>query len=113
MSEKEPPPVEEATPQPEETEHYAAGFRLALVLASMTLVFFLMMLDMSILATVSYLPQLFTHGFRVLTVETKAIPYITRDFDSLLDVGWYGSAYQLARYIILSLRQDFTSQISG
>lgn len=37
-------------------DHYATGFKLALILASMTLVFFLMMLDMSILATVRHPP---------------------------------------------------------
>jgi hypothetical protein len=29
---------------------------------------------------------------------TQAIPQMTSDFNSLEDVGWYGSAYQLARY---------------
>ncbi|XPS95368.1 hypothetical protein M3J09_004659 [Ascochyta lentis] len=51
------------------------GFPLWAFLISMTVVYFLMMLDMSILST--------------------AIPYITDEFSSLLDVGWYGSAYQL------------------
>ncbi|KAF3067388.1 putative HC-toxin efflux carrier TOXA [Daldinia childiae] len=30
------------------------------------------------------------------TILATAIPYITDEFHSLLDVGWYGSAYQLA-----------------
>jgi hypothetical protein len=30
----------------------------------------------------------------------QAIPKITTDFESLLDVGWYGSAYTLARFVI-------------
>ncbi|EUC27722.1 hypothetical protein COCCADRAFT_110947 [Bipolaris zeicola 26-R-13] len=54
---------------------YLSGFRLWAFLISMTLVYFLMMLDMSILST--------------------AIPHITDEFNSLLDVGWYGAAYQL------------------
>ncbi|KAF2996712.1 hypothetical protein E8E13_005642 [Curvularia kusanoi] len=54
---------------------YLDGFRVWAFLISMTLVYFLMMLDMSILST--------------------AIPYITDEFKSLLDVGWYGAAYQL------------------
>lgn len=29
----------------------------------------------------------------------KAIPYITDEFHSLLDIGWYGSAYTLATYV--------------
>ncbi|KAE8849753.1 hypothetical protein PTNB85_00169 [Pyrenophora teres f. teres] len=57
-------------------EHtYMSGFALAAVMVTFTLVYFLLMLDISILST--------------------AIPYITDEFHSLLDVGWYGSAYQL------------------
>ncbi|CAO1604832.1 hypothetical protein XANCAGTX0491_008372 [Xanthoria calcicola] len=74
-------------------DHYATGFKLALILASMTLVFFLMMLDMSILAT--------------------AIPYITDDFDSLLDVGWYGSAYQLASASLQPLTGKIFSRLNS
>lgn len=57
-------------------EEYPRGIKLVLILLAGTLVQFVMMLDQSIIAT--------------------AIPRITNDFDSLLDVGWYGSAYQLA-----------------
>ncbi|KAK3683404.1 MFS multidrug transporter [Podospora appendiculata] len=67
------------TNAPGETgEVYITGFRLWLILISGTVVQFLIMLDHSVLAT--------------------AIPRITTEFDSLLDVAWYGSAYQLARY---------------
>jgi hypothetical protein len=53
-----------------------------------------MMLDMSIIVTVSmYHPS---HA-SVLLISTKAIPRITTDFHSLNDVGWYGSAYLLAK----------------
>ncbi|KAK9349974.1 putative MFS general substrate transporter [Lipomyces doorenjongii] len=55
---------------------HLTGLKLMLVLASVTLVVFLMLLDMSIIVT--------------------AIPRITSQFHSLPDVGWYGSAYQLA-----------------
>lgn len=55
------------------------GIRLWLVLTSVTLVAFLMLLDMSIIVT--------------------AIPKITNEFHSLGDVGWYGSAFLLAKYI--------------
>ncbi|KAJ5752266.1 Major facilitator superfamily domain general substrate transporter [Penicillium odoratum] len=57
-------------------EEYITGFKLWAILISGTLVQFVMMLDRSIIAT--------------------AVPYITDEFHSLLDVGWYGSAYQLA-----------------
>ncbi len=55
---------------------YISGAKLVAVIASITLVAFLMLLDTSIVAT--------------------AIPSITNEFHSLPDVGWYGSAYQLA-----------------
>ncbi|KAL3426835.1 efflux pump [Phlyctema vagabunda] len=61
----------------ETDEHdYITGVKLAVVIASITLVCFLMMLDMSIVVT--------------------AIPRITSDFHSLQDVGWYGSTYLLS-----------------
>ncbi|KAL4953389.1 putative MFS transporter [Aspergillus filifer] len=49
--------------------------QLVTVIFPVTLAYFLLMLDTSIVAT--------------------AIPQITSRFNSLLDVGWYGSAYQL------------------
>ncbi|KAJ5982619.1 Major facilitator superfamily domain general substrate transporter, partial [Penicillium sp. IBT 35674x] len=62
----------------EQTEKgtYVSGVRLFLVWAPLSLVVFLMLLDISIVAT--------------------AVPKITSDFHSLGDVGWYGSAYLLA-----------------
>ncbi|MCJ1277841.1 hypothetical protein MMC21_005655 [Puttea exsequens] len=50
--------------------------KLAILIVALTLVVFLMMLDIAIIAT--------------------AIPRITSDFHSLRDVGWYGSAYLIA-----------------
>ncbi|KJR89519.1 MFS transporter [Sporothrix schenckii 1099-18] len=55
---------------------YVTGVKLWLVVLALSLAFFIMMLDMSIVAT--------------------AIPRITNEFHSLNDVGWYGAAYQLA-----------------
>ncbi|KAB5566098.1 putative MFS multidrug transporter [Coniochaeta sp. 2T2.1] len=55
---------------------YLEGLQLVLVIACVTLVCFLVLLDTSIIAT--------------------AIPRITDQFQSLPDVGWYGGAYQLA-----------------
>ncbi|KAL4780057.1 major facilitator superfamily-domain-containing protein [Aspergillus varians] len=60
----------------EDDGEYITGFKLWAILILGTLVQFVMMLDQSIIAT--------------------AVPYITDEFHSLLDVGWYGSAYQLA-----------------
>ncbi|KAI9684239.1 MAG: hypothetical protein M1822_005712 [Bathelium mastoideum] len=61
---------------PEEEQPTMSGMKLALIIVPVTFVYFLVMLDGSIVST--------------------AIPQITDEFESLLDVGWYGSAYQLA-----------------
>ncbi|KAH8799833.1 major facilitator superfamily-domain-containing protein [Xylogone sp. PMI_703] len=69
--------LEEKSPAPAEDEsEYISGFKLAAVVASCTMAGFLMLLDTSIVAT--------------------AIPRITTQFHSLHDIGWYGTAYQLA-----------------
>lgn len=52
-------------------------------MAGITLVCFLMLLDISILST--------------------ATPKITTDFQSLQDVGWYGAAYQLSSAVLQPL----------
>ncbi|KAL1963468.1 hypothetical protein VTN77DRAFT_8369 [Rasamsonia byssochlamydoides] len=68
--------ADEKPAAPTDQQNYITGVRLALVALSVTMVAFLVLLDMSIIAT--------------------AIPRITSEFHSLQDVGWYGSAYQLA-----------------
>ncbi|KAJ5798038.1 Major facilitator superfamily domain general substrate transporter [Penicillium pulvis] len=74
--EPEKPPQEAQEDEDLDDGDYITGFKLWAILISGTLVQFVMMLDQSIIAT--------------------AVPYITDEFHSLLDVGWYGSAYQLA-----------------
>ncbi|KAH7336165.1 putative MFS multidrug transporter [Rhexocercosporidium sp. MPI-PUGE-AT-0058] len=72
---------EDAKPQPaaaspdNEASEYITGVRLYLVLLGVTAVMFLVMLDMTIVVT--------------------AIPSISNDFDSIKDIGWYGTAYLL------------------
>jgi len=73
-------------------EPYTEGFKLALLLISVTTAYFLMTLDQTILAT--------------------AIPYITNDFQSLLDVGWYISAYQLANAALQPLSGKMYAQLN-
>lgn len=63
---------------PKEPE-WAHGFQLFAILSAVTLVSFLMLLD----------------G----TIVVAAVPRITDDFNSLNDIGWYGAAYQLGRYV--------------
>jgi MFS transporter, DHA2 family, glioxin efflux transporter len=57
------------------TSDYPVGFRLAMVVVALVLSIFLVSLDMTIVAT--------------------AIPRITDQFNSLDQVGWYGSAFFL------------------
>ncbi|KAH8705863.1 putative MFS multidrug transporter [Talaromyces proteolyticus] len=71
-------------------DNYITGIKLALVMLSVTLVAFLVLLDMAIIAT--------------------AIPRITSQFHSLQDVGWYGSAYQLASASLQPLAGKLYSQ---
>ena len=74
--EKETAQLQHHTTQETKLPEYIAGIPLGLVILSIFLVTFLTFLDTSIIST--------------------AIPRITDDFHSLPDVGWYGSAYQLA-----------------
>ena len=71
--------LEPASAKEKENDEYISGIKLTVVLASVTLVVFLILLDISIIGT--------------------AIPQITSDLDSLPDVGWYAGAYQLARCV--------------
>ena len=66
----------------DEKPEWVSGLKLYNIIAAVTLVCLLMLLDSSIIVT--------------------AVPRITSDFHSLLDVGWYGSAYQLARYAVVT-----------
>ncbi|KAK9243070.1 major facilitator superfamily domain, general substrate transporter [Lipomyces tetrasporus] len=63
-------------PLPAQEYEWVTGWKLFMIMTAVTLVALLMLLDTSIVVT--------------------AIPRITSQFHSLADVGWYGSAYQLA-----------------
>ncbi|WPG99119.1 Hypothetical protein R9X50_00193000 [Acrodontium crateriforme] len=67
---------EEKQPAKPEQPVWVNGLQLWLIMFAITLVCFLMLLDIAILST--------------------ATPKITSQFHSLVDVGWYGAAYQLA-----------------
>jgi hypothetical protein len=58
---------------------WAHGLQLWAIMVAVSLVLFLMLLD----------------G----TIIVAAVPRITDDFHSLNDIGWYGAAYQLGRYV--------------
>ncbi|KAJ0121621.1 hypothetical protein J7T55_008787 [Diaporthe amygdali] len=68
-------PASQHSPSSDEDTNYATGLKLFFITLALCLAVFLMALDQSIIAT--------------------AIPKITNDFNSLDDVGWYGSAYLL------------------
>ncbi|KGO65250.1 Major facilitator superfamily domain, general substrate transporter [Penicillium italicum] len=76
--EQDPPEASKISPPaPAPAEHeWVTGFKLFAIMVAVTLVALLMLLDTSIVVT--------------------AVPRITSEFHSLSDVGWYGSAYQLA-----------------
>ncbi|KAL2136481.1 hypothetical protein VTI74DRAFT_3500 [Chaetomium olivicolor] len=61
--------------KPEEGREYPSGLAKVFILGPVTLTYFLFFLDLAVVST--------------------ATPAITSDFKSLVDVGWYGGAYQL------------------
>jgi len=70
--------TEKSTPGKEHDEEnieYAHGLKLAVILGALCLAVFLVALDQTIIST--------------------AIPKITDHFQSIQDIGWYGSAYLL------------------
>lgn len=79
-------------PAAEKEYEYITGLKLVLVILAVTLACFLMLLDNSILST--------------------AIPRITSDFNSLNDIGWYGSAYLIAACALQPLAGKIYSQFS-
>ncbi|OAK95148.1 MFS general substrate transporter [Phaeosphaeriaceae sp. SRC1lsM3a] len=67
--------VTDAAAEPEDESGYLSGFKLGILTLGLCLTTFVIALDNTIIAT--------------------AIPNITTVFDSLGDVGWYGSSYLL------------------
>ncbi|KAE8552422.1 hypothetical protein EYB25_006316 [Talaromyces marneffei] len=74
---------------PPQNHEWVEGPKLIFMMTGITLVAFLMLLDTSIIST--------------------ATPRITSEFHSLNDVGWYGSAYQLASASLQPLTGRFYS----
>ncbi|KAI8263994.1 Efflux pump afoB [Colletotrichum sp. SAR11_239] len=65
----------EGQAEPEDVPNYPSGIKRALIILPLTMAYFLLFLDLAIVST--------------------ATPAITSRFNSLIDVGWYGGAYQL------------------
>ncbi|KAI1293911.1 efflux pump [Xylaria venustula] len=75
-----------------DTAEFPSGAKLWAILIAVTLASFIMLLDMTIIAT--------------------AIPRITDEFSSLPDIGWYGSAYTLASAVLQPMTGHFYSNLS-
>ncbi|KAI1834733.1 hypothetical protein DTO006G1_3439 [Penicillium roqueforti] len=71
---------------------YPSGLAVTLILTSVTLAYFLFFLDLAVIST--------------------ATPAITSQFDSLVDVGWYGGAYQLGSATFQPLSGKIYSRFS-
>jgi len=76
-----------------EDDGYISGYKLFAALFGIISVFFLVLLDFSIIST--------------------AIPYITSDFHRLQDIGWYGSAYVLSSAALQPLTGKFYTYLSA
>lgn len=69
-------PQQEELPLPDEDNNdYVTGLKLVIIVATVALILILLLLDTMVIST--------------------AIPRITDEFNSLADVGWYASAYQV------------------
>ncbi|KAK3674258.1 hypothetical protein LTR78_005727 [Recurvomyces mirabilis] len=73
----------EASPKDEPEYEWLTGMKLWAVMGPLILVFFLVLLDTTIIST--------------------AIPKITNHFNSLKDIGWYTASYQLASAVLQPL----------
>ncbi|OQE46599.1 hypothetical protein PENCOP_c001G06091 [Penicillium coprophilum] len=71
---------------------YPSGLTVTFILMSVTLAYFLLFLDLAVIST--------------------ATPAITSQFDSLVDVGWYGGAYQLGSAAFQPLSGKIYSRFS-
>jgi hypothetical protein len=88
-----PDPHSAATRTDTDEGEWVSGIKLAVIIVALTTAAFLMLLDTSIVTTVS--SSSCVHA--IILTTRKAIPRITSDFHSLSDIGWYGSAYLLAK----------------
>ncbi|KAF4833737.1 Efflux pump mlcE [Colletotrichum tropicale] len=74
------------------SQEYVSGVKLGLIVVSVSLACFLTVMDISVIST--------------------AIPKITDDFKSLVDVGWYGSAYNLGSAALVPLTGKMYNQFN-
>ncbi len=96
MEKKEDVPIEtheDAPPPAVEEEVFATGIPLICLVAGLMFAVFLISIDRTIISTVRKHPLMVT--IAATNRSRKAIPYITSEFKSTPDIGWYGSAYLL------------------
>ncbi|KAJ6014706.1 hypothetical protein N7540_009297 [Penicillium herquei] len=74
------------------THEYPSGLAVTFILTSVTLAYFLFFLDLAVISTAS--------------------PSITSEFNSLVDVGWYGGGYQLGSAALQPLSGKIYSRFS-
>ncbi|OLN86784.1 putative HC-toxin efflux carrier TOXA 24 [Colletotrichum chlorophyti] len=85
----------------DEKEQWLEGWPLTLLIVGICIIVFLISTDQTIITVVSGLSLLFSanhlHQLRRNDADryAQAIPYITGEFQSTADIGWYGSAYLL------------------
>lgn len=89
---------EESILRSENNHQYVTGSKLVLVMSSVTMAVFLILLDSAIISTVS---QLSYHNLWTITTFFGLVPltghsWVTSDFQSICDIGWYASAYVLS-----------------
>ncbi|KAJ5707545.1 hypothetical protein N7488_007346 [Penicillium malachiteum] len=76
----------------EAKRQYPSGLAVTFILISITLAYFLFFLDLAVISTAS--------------------PSITSEFNSLVDVGWYGGGYQLGSAALQPLSGKIYSRFS-
>lgn len=72
---------------------YITGFPLLCLIIGLMLAVFLISIDRTIISTVRRVGREALCSW--LTLFSQAIPYITAEFKSTPDIGWYGSSYLL------------------
>ncbi|KAJ5621535.1 hypothetical protein N7528_006318 [Penicillium herquei] len=77
---------------PKAKRQYPSGLAVTFILISVTLAYFLFFLDLAVISTAS--------------------PSITSEFNSLVDVGWYGGGYQLGSAALQPLSGKIYSRFS-
>jgi hypothetical protein len=88
-----PPPAAPCQSETNQRDGYLHGFALQSLVLGLCLVVSLISVDRTIITTVSTSRSVVSHELG--SKSRQAIPYITEEFRSTADIGWYGSSYLL------------------